>query len=142
MIAPLPRREDWPEQLAAVLEEHAELPFVWGRSDCLTFPADAVLAMTGIDPAAEIRGRYRSGSGAARILRRRGFASVADAFAATFAEIPVAMAGRGDLGVVPVPYGSGFAGVVFMAAGAFGKRAEGPGHVFVPRSAIVRAFKV
>jgi hypothetical protein len=136
------RREDWPERLAEVLEHHAALPMAWGASDCLLLPADAVLAMTGEDPAAEARGHYRTERGAARLLRGRGWTSVADAFASRFPEIPVAMAGRGDLGVVTVPYGAGFAGVVFMGSGAFGKNADAPGNLFVPRSAIVRAFKV
>ncbi len=98
--------------------------------------------MTGRDPASEARRAYSTAEGAAKLLRRRGFGSIADAFGSVFPEIPVARAGRGDLGVVPVPYGGGFAGVVFMGLGAFGKNADAPGTLFVPRSAVVRAFRV
>ena len=45
-------------------------PFEWGRHDCVLWPADAVLALTGIDHAAPYRGRYSSPLGAARLLRR------------------------------------------------------------------------
>lgn len=136
------RREDWPERLQDALDRHAALPTTWGTSDCLMMPMDCVLAMTGRDPAAEVRRAYSTAEGAAKLLLRRGFRSVADAYASVFPEIPVARAGRGDLGVVPVPYGAGFAGVVFMGLGAFGKNADAPGNLFVPRSAIVRAFRV
>lgn len=136
------RLQDWPERLQEVLERHAALPFAWGASDCLLMPMDGVSAMTGIDPAAEIRGRYRTARGAARHLRERGHRTVGDAFAAHFPEIPVAMAGRGDLGVVRLPASDGYAGVIVFGLGAWGKDAARPGNIFVPRSAIVRAFRV
>ena len=139
--AALARRADWPERLQEVLDRHAALPFGWGSSDCLLLPMDGVLAMTGVDPAAAIRGTYRSARGAARQLARRGHAHVGEAFAAHFPEIAPALAHRGDLGLIRVPEGSGYAGVILFGLGAFGKAAAG-GTVFVPRSAILRAFRI
>jgi hypothetical protein len=54
------RLPDWPERLAALVEARRHAPFAWGSNDCLLFAADAVLACTGVDPAAAWRGRYGS----------------------------------------------------------------------------------
>lgn len=131
------RREDWPERLIEAIGTHAGLPFEWGISDCFLLPMDCVLAMTDTDPWWEERG-YTSAAGAAKRLRRHGFASVADAFAAKFEEIPPTLAGRGDIGVIETP--DGLAGVVFMDTGAIGKAEAGVRRV--ARSLVVRAFKV
>lgn len=40
------------------LNNWAGRDFAWGISDCQMFPADWVLAATGRDPAAEVRGTY------------------------------------------------------------------------------------
>jgi hypothetical protein len=46
--------------------------YVWGVSDCCTAPCDMMLAHSGIDPMASIRGRYHSAKSAARILAGYG----------------------------------------------------------------------
>lgn len=58
----------WDVRLAELLEARVATPLVWGRHDCALLAADAVLATTGVDPAAELRGRYRSAAGAHRAL--------------------------------------------------------------------------
>lgn len=132
------RREDWPERLIAAIEHHAALPFGWGSSDCFLLPMDVVLAMTDAEPWPDVRGAYASEAGAARQLRRRGFATLVEAFAAAFPEIPPSLAGRGDIGVVDSP--RGLAGVVFMDTGVIGKAEAGIRRL--PRSLVLRAFKV
>ncbi|RVB25587.1 hypothetical protein EN918_26755, partial [Mesorhizobium sp. M7A.F.Ca.CA.004.05.1.1] len=62
--------------------------------------ADAVEAITGTDPAADIRGKYKTEAGAARILRKRGFGDVEMALASLFPPVGRLMAQRGDIGVV------------------------------------------
>lgn len=47
------------------------MPFEWGRNDCCLFAADAVLAMTGEDPAASLRG-YSSALAAQRLIDEAG----------------------------------------------------------------------
>lgn len=136
------RREDWPERLFEAVERHAALAVEWGVSDCFVLCMDAVLAMTDAEPWPELRGAYATEMGAAKQLRSRGVGNVADLFASAFAEIPAALAGRGDLGVVAVPYGAGFAGVVFVDTMAVGKHADQPGLIRVPRSVVARAFRV
>jgi len=46
--------------------------FAWGRYDCFLWAADAVQALTGADPAADLRGTYSTPWGAIKALRRLG----------------------------------------------------------------------
>ena len=52
------RFEDWPVRLSAFLEASIDKPFVWGECDCMIFCADAILEMTGLDKAYDVRGTY------------------------------------------------------------------------------------
>lgn len=58
--------------LGAFLDEAATWRVSMGARDCMLFPADWVLAVTGRDPAAKWRGHYKTEIGAARIIRREG----------------------------------------------------------------------
>jgi len=66
------RCSDWPERLNAVIEAARHRPFAWGAHDCALFAADAIRAMTGIDPAHDWRGRYHGMRAAVRLKRRSG----------------------------------------------------------------------
>jgi len=70
------RRVDWPERLAAFLESRRGAPKCWGSNDCGLFCADAIEAMTGVDPGWELRGTYQNARQALRALvkyfRKRG----------------------------------------------------------------------
>ena len=92
------RIDNWPRTLNALIEERRAASFAWGAHDCCLFAADGVRATTGADPAADLRGRYRTALGAARLIRRR-FAGDIEAIpsALGFAEIPPALARRGDV---------------------------------------------
>ncbi|MEH6676124.1 DUF6950 family protein [Phenylobacterium sp.] len=54
------------------LEDAAARSFRDGEWDCQLFPAEWVRRVTGLDPAAEWRGRYRTVLGRERILKREG----------------------------------------------------------------------
>ena len=56
----MPRLNDWPERLDALVRARADWPFVWGVNDCCTFAADAVQALTGVDVMGTLRQRYQS----------------------------------------------------------------------------------
>jgi hypothetical protein len=45
----LQRLPDWPERLAAYLQQHRHVAFAWGQADCVRFAAGAVQAITGCD---------------------------------------------------------------------------------------------
>ncbi|WP_404419154.1 DUF6950 family protein [Brevundimonas vesicularis] len=54
------------------LERMAATPFVDGATDCVLTPAAWVVANGWPDPAADLRGRYRTPLGRERLLKRLG----------------------------------------------------------------------
>lgn len=66
------RRRDWQQRFAAFGIERRGVPFAWGSNDCCLFAADAVLALTGVDPAQELRGAYDDAARAMRLVEDRG----------------------------------------------------------------------
>ena len=131
------RVSGWASRLSRVIEKHHNAPFAYGHSDCFMLAADAIEAVTGIRIFADSR-RYRTEAGAARMLRRKGFKTLADAFGALFEEIPPAHAGRGDIGVVDSD--REIVAGVFTQLGFLAR--DQHGLVAVPRSEILKAFRV
>lgn len=132
------RLTGWERALRLVVERHLALPSTYGVSDCYIIADDAVEAVLGKHMYTGARG-YKTAAGAAKKLRKRGFLTVEDAFAAKFARVPVSMAQRGDIGVVYQPNGE-ISGGVFSGTGFF-TRGEGQA-VFLPYSAVTHAFRV
>lgn len=91
------RLPDWETRLAAYLEPLRLRAFAWGRHDCCTFAAGAVLAMTDVDPIAEFRGRYSTPRGSVRALRKFGAGDLTATLDAKFERVPAALAHRGDI---------------------------------------------
>lgn len=106
------RAHDWEARLFAAVEAARATPFAWGTHDCALFVADVVLAMTGHDYAADLRGRYRTQAGALRLLADT---PLRVRMAALFVQIDVRMAQRGDA----VMSGSGALGVCLGEHAAF-----------------------
>lgn len=67
------RFSDWEERLSLYIDRVFDEPFCWGEHDCALFAAGAVKAMTGVDMAADFRGRYGSRREAAQALRAAGY---------------------------------------------------------------------
>lgn len=88
----------WRATFDALVQARMRTPFAWGVHDCCLFAADCVQARTGRDPAADLRGAYRSERGALRVLARIG--GLAGAGARCGAEIPPLCAGACDVGIV------------------------------------------
>jgi len=132
------RHPDWLKRLNDVVAKHQALPAQYGVSDCYLIADDAVEAVTGNLMHGAAARRYKTPAGAGKQLRKRGFCSVRDAFAARFAEIPVLMAQRGDIGVYD--NNGETSGGVFTSAG-FMVRGE-QGIVFLPPTAALAAFRV
>lgn len=86
------RTQNWPHALAEYLRARQDMAFEWGVHDCAQFAAGAVDVQTGRRPALP---RYRSATGAARLLRERALRERASATLGP--EIQVARAQRGDL---------------------------------------------
>ncbi len=102
------RAHDWPTRLLNQVEQARRTPFAWGVADCCLFACDCVQAMTGVDPAAWFRGRYRTRGGAMRALRAYaggGLEATAQSIATDLGmpELPPALAQRGDVVLLSVP---------------------------------------
>lgn len=134
----LTRLPDWDQRLARLVERHMQTSGGWGAADCLLTAMDAVAAVTGIDPAAAIRGRYKTQLGAARLLRRNGFEDVEQALASHFPEVGRLLAQRGDLAVVEQ---DGVLAAGFVCSHGVAVKVEA-GLMFVPQTEIKSAFKV
>lgn len=132
------RVRGWFDALSGVIERHRGLPFEYGVSDCFIFPMDVAAAQLGFDPWVDQRD-YSSALGAAKRLHAQGFETVADAFAAKFAEVPVMMMGRGDL--CSVVQGDEVCGAVCVGEFLLGK-ARDVGLTHLPRSAASRGFRI
>ncbi|MFK5596493.1 DUF6950 family protein [Methylobacterium sp. HMF5984] len=61
-----------PPDLVAHLRKAMGEPFARPHADCCFFVADWILARTGIDPAADLRGTYTNATGALRLIRAWG----------------------------------------------------------------------
>jgi hypothetical protein len=97
------RYPDWPERLHRFIEDRREAVFCWGAHDCCLFAADALAAITGADLASDLRGKYASRLGAARLLKKHGgLRAIADA---RLERIPTLAAGRGDIVLIETPEG-------------------------------------
>lgn len=66
------RLPDWPARLSELVVRAHTQPFRWGIQDCCLWAADAVQALTGHDPAADLRGRYADAKGALCALQAQG----------------------------------------------------------------------
>jgi hypothetical protein len=96
-----PRRPDWPERLAALVEARRHAPFTWGTHDCAMFAADAVLVQTDRDFLARWRGAYATEEQGDAITGG-AFGTFMEAALAAFgaAECPAGLAQRGDVALV------------------------------------------
>jgi hypothetical protein len=105
MIAPVARLPDWRPRFSSYLIETAFKPFNWGEHDCALYPANGVMAMTGVDLAGEFRGRYSTEIGAVRALKKYGAGDLASTLASKLPEIDPADATLGDVVIFAGPFG-------------------------------------
>lgn len=132
------RSDGWERRLARVVERHMHIPGAWGASDCGLTVGEAVEAVTGTNPLVEFVGRYSTELGAARIMKRKGWADMGDLLAAFFEPCGRLSAQRGDVGTI-LQGGQLTAG--FMTD--LGFATKGPnGLMFHDQTDLVAAFKV
>ena len=107
------RLEGWERALADYFKSCETAEFVWGEHDCSMFVSNAVLAMTGRDPAAVYRGTYSDAESAQKILEKHGgITGVGDwAFGERVAAL---MLQRGDVAAIPNGDGQEAIGIVSL----------------------------
>ncbi|HMR51180.1 MAG TPA: hypothetical protein PKA33_01755 [Amaricoccus sp.] len=94
------RPAGWRGRLHAYLAEVRGRPFRYGEHDCALFAAGAVAAMTERDPAAELRGHYRTLRAGLKAVNAAGYIDHVDMAKALFPAIHPSQARAGDLAVV------------------------------------------
>lgn len=130
------RFQDWPTRLDAAVTAAQGRRFRYGVFDCCLFAADVVVAITGVDTAAALRG-YRGRRAAAAILEHEG-GMVALVSRLLGASMSAARAGRGDV-IFGYPIVDGAVGVCLGRSVAF----AGPkGVSFYPRSVAALAWRI
>lgn len=118
---PLIRTPHWAtREYHKFLLARAHTPFAWGVNDCCIFPADAIQSFTGVDLAADFRGKYANEDEALALIETvTGGKTVADAAAycadqhGLIERIHPLMAQRGDL-VVIAESGNLISGIVHL----------------------------
>jgi len=90
----------WRVSLHALIAQRLRAPFAWGSQDCCLWAADAVLATTGTDHAADCRGAYSTATEALRLLVGLGGLPAVGARAGD--AIQPLMAAEGDIGLLVV----------------------------------------
>lgn len=148
---PIARKQFWDTRAYHnFLLERIKMPFIWGSNDCALFAADGIQAITGVDIAAQFRGKYHDEASAMQAIKEIcGGASVADAAAYCAQQHALAewkmplFAKRGDLVIVRLGDGSSnqIAGLVHLNGRhvvSVGER----GLLRLPISNIVRSWHV
>jgi hypothetical protein len=98
----LKRKPDWERLLGQFLLDRRFQPFVKGTQDCSMLACDAILAITGTDIAADVRGKYTTKEEADALLNQltngSDFMAYVAHIAATYEipEVPLLLARRGD----------------------------------------------
>jgi hypothetical protein len=98
--------DDIVTELAIFLRRAAQQPFAWGAADCCLIGADWIEARRGIDPAASLRGTYRTRAGARRhMLRAGGFVPLTRGLMGRAGFREAIEARPGDVAVIQSPDG-------------------------------------
>lgn len=136
------RYEDWPIRLQNLLDEAREQEFDWGRHDCCQWAGRVIETLTGTNPIAHLRGRYRTPLGSRRVMKRQyGTTDLHEALTQVLGQ-PVSglLAQRGDI-VTALRDGVTVVGVVDLsgekiaAVGWYGLE-------YIPLTAATAAWKV
>ena len=138
------RFQDWPTRLDGFIDAARLRPFAWGVNDCCLFACGAVEAMTGTDPGAWFRGRYRSAFAARLLLRQVAGGGLLEAVRKVAArhdivEVDRLQAGRGDLCLSRSLDGLDGLGVCLGRRAAFMTPA---GLAFVPMTQVLCCWRI
>jgi hypothetical protein len=129
------RVENWHSKLLAYIDQQERKPFAYGVNDCLLMTAGAVEAITGIDHAADYRGRYSSLAEARKLIGKSPIK-----FVASLCEEWEHPSQAGDGDVAAMRQGREWTFGVFDGPHFYVQTETGLG--ILPRSAAHKAFKV
>ena len=121
-----------------MIEERRRVPFT-EENNCALFMADCVAAMTGVDLAADYRGKFKSLAEAIILLRKAGYADLCEFLTQHLDEIPPALARAGDVMAFPTEQ-TGWAGGIVNGERVTVMSEAGLGTV--SRDLAARAFRI
>ncbi|MGY5811998.1 DUF6950 family protein [Rhizobium sp. LEGMi198b] len=140
-MSELVRMKDWRARFVAEVDRLKRTPFAWGEHDCGPgLAGNLVLAITGVDCAAQWRGTYSSPAGALAAMRLAGFKNLGDMVAAMLPEIHPSQARIGDIAAIEMEGPFGYALGVVNGERIFVLREDGIGTVDLLDA--IRAFRV
>lgn len=96
------RLEDWPKRLSAFLDERRDMPFEWGKNDCLTFLAKGAEAMTGNDYYSKYEGYATEIEANEKLKEHGGIVKIIEYYFGVGLRNPL-KAHRGDIALIKVP---------------------------------------
>lgn len=133
---PAARLPDWQPRLAALVSQRLRQPLQWGAHDCTMWAADAVLAVTGVDMAAAVRGTYSTEAEAElRLLQAGGLVELCHRHLGPV--VRTALAQPGDIGLSSV----GGTRALVVCGGAHFLAVGARGLVPVPPDDVVRVWR-
>lgn len=130
----------WQSALMEFVESRAATPFKWGEQDCALFAADAVLAMTGADFAAEFRGKYKTQTGAARALAKVAKGGLEACLDAKLEPVDTPFVQRGDVVLFAGDMGPTLG--IYFNGGVFSAGPEGSVFLDETYDKILRVWRV
>ena len=63
---------------------HTDVPFQWGKNDCLIYCAACAKEITGKDPISHLRGKYKTALGAQKVMKKNGWKTLGDVAASIY----------------------------------------------------------
>ena len=130
------RLHDWALRLESLIDDRLHTRFSFCQHDCCMWACDVVLAVTGRDPVADLRGTYSTEEEAAAVMEAGGgLAAMAEARFGP--EIKPLAAAAGDVGIIDTDLGP----ALVACGGATWLAASGFGVVAVDQSQVLRAWR-
>lgn len=141
LALPLRRRSDWVAALESYLIGCSTKHFRYGDIDCALFAADWVQVATGVDLAAEYRGKYACAFGAARALKEIAHGGLIEAATRALGNPLAAPEGahRGDIALAPVVTETGRVGAALAIVDLSGARLVALGPSGLTRAPLTQA---
>lgn len=140
----LARKDGWESLLNDHIESHLSKPQKWGEADCFLFACDWMRTATGVDPAKGYRPRYKTKTGAHRLIKSFEGGLIKEAerlFSSLEMEETIkTMARRGDIALVP-GNGSPAFGVVDLSGMRVAVQGK-EGLEFVPIKDSIKTWRV
>lgn len=136
------RKPGWEHAYSETLQSLVDTPFAWGTADCLARVADLCEAMTGVNPLPASERRYSTAAGAAKVMKRLGFATVGEALASVFPTVAKAKARRGDCGVADVRIDGVTVEAAFIVMGAQAVASNERGPVVIQTLQLKKTFAI